>query len=218
MVVPFAGVDDESLTFGRSELSGFPTVSFGRPVSDVRVLSDGSALSTVVVVSGLPAAGKSTLARRLSKDLRLPLLSRDDLKKTLFPEYRSSDHAALIDRVIEMMLTTLLEAGVGAVVDGNFNVVEQAAPVRDALAARAVATCEICLWGDADVLRPRFVERADPPLTPDLEPYFERCVTRDRWTVLDPSRALHIDTTDIAAVDERYPEIVRRVVDARPGS
>lgn len=36
------------------------------------------------MVSGAPAAGKSTLARALAPRLGLPLISQDDIKETLF--------------------------------------------------------------------------------------------------------------------------------------
>ena len=39
---------------------------------------------TYVVVSGLPASGKSTLARRLAPSLSLPLLDKDDILEALF--------------------------------------------------------------------------------------------------------------------------------------
>jgi len=38
----------------------------------------------IVLVSGAPAAGKTTLATALAASLRLPLISKDDLKETLF--------------------------------------------------------------------------------------------------------------------------------------
>jgi gluconate kinase len=37
-----------------------------------------------VVVSGLPASGKTTLARQLAYELRLPLIDKDDILETLF--------------------------------------------------------------------------------------------------------------------------------------
>ena len=38
----------------------------------------------VVVVTGMPAAGKTTIAEVLSRDLRLPLVSRDKIKERLY--------------------------------------------------------------------------------------------------------------------------------------
>lgn len=38
----------------------------------------------IILVSGPPAAGKTTLARALASALNLPLISKDDIKETLF--------------------------------------------------------------------------------------------------------------------------------------
>jgi adenylate kinase family enzyme len=44
----------------------------------------GSPARTVVLVTGTPGAGKTTVSRALSKALTLPLLSKDAIKESLF--------------------------------------------------------------------------------------------------------------------------------------
>ena len=39
---------------------------------------------TIIVVTGRPAAGKSTLAKWLSQKLKLPLVSKDSIREELF--------------------------------------------------------------------------------------------------------------------------------------
>ena len=46
-----------------------------------------------VVVSGLPGSGKTTLARRLSAALHLPLLDKDDILEALFESKGGGDQA-----------------------------------------------------------------------------------------------------------------------------
>ena len=38
----------------------------------------------LILVTGLPAAGKTMIARRLSEILNLPLIAKDDIKERLF--------------------------------------------------------------------------------------------------------------------------------------
>jgi predicted kinase len=47
----------------------------------------------IVVVCGPPASGKTTLARAIADDLRLPLLSKDAVKEVLFDALGSGDRA-----------------------------------------------------------------------------------------------------------------------------
>jgi predicted kinase len=172
----------------------------------------------LVVVSGLPAAGKSTLSRRLAHDLPAPLISRDKLNTSAFEEIRRLPESwpflpEVLSRFINGALESIFDAGGGAVLDGNFNTVEHAVPLRRLLESRgeSLAVMEVCLWGDTNVLRERFIERADPPLTPDLEPYFETVLHREHWTVLaSPAPIIEIDNTDVGAVEARYVDVLSR--------
>jgi predicted kinase len=86
-----------------------------------------SSLPTLVIVSGAPATGKTTLARRLAFDLRLPVLTKDDLKEALadIVEARIDLPASMrlgvaSYAVMYRVAKRLLEAGVGLVVESNF--------------------------------------------------------------------------------------------------
>lgn len=78
-----------------------------------------------VLVNGLPGAGKTTLARTLSRHLGLPLFSRDIIKEAHagvlgteppgWPRHRWN--AALDDAAGETMWTLLAEAPTGAVLE-----------------------------------------------------------------------------------------------------
>lgn len=172
----------------------------------------------LVLISGLPAAGKTTLAARLGRDLPAPVIHRDLLRRrVLFPIAdalpETRDHIPeATNRMVVGMLEAIVDAGGLAVLDGNFNNPYHGAAVRDSLAERDVRCFEVCVWGDADELRRRFIARADPPLTPDLEPYFESVLVRERVPVLGPpTPAFHIDTTDLGALDHRYPSLLEEI-------
>ena len=48
-------------------------------------------LPLLIVVTGPPASGKTTLSRRIANDLHLPLISRDGIKEILFDGLGWSD-------------------------------------------------------------------------------------------------------------------------------
>lgn len=74
---------------------------------------------------------------------------------------------------------------------------------------------EVCLWGDPEVLRARFVARAEPPLTDDLRPYFEAVLARDRTPVLSPpAPVFEVDTTDWSDLDGAYPAVLAGITAA----
>lgn len=80
----------------------------------------------LVVVTGMPAAGKSTVAGALSEALSLPLIARDRIKEQLYETLGAGDvqwssrlGAASFALVFDLA-AVLLEAGQSAIVEANF--------------------------------------------------------------------------------------------------
>jgi predicted kinase len=47
----------------------------------------------LIIVTGLPATGKTTLARELATRLRVPMLAKDAIKEPLMSAFHASDRA-----------------------------------------------------------------------------------------------------------------------------
>lgn len=81
----------------------------------------------VLLVTGAPASGKTTLSRRLAADLRLPLIARDDFKETLFDTlgWSTVEWSQKLGRasfeLMYLMIEKLLTAGISHIVDCNFD-------------------------------------------------------------------------------------------------
>ena len=75
-------------------------------------------MSRFIVVSGLPASGKSTIGAALSTGLGLPLLDKDDILEALFDELGVGDAAwrTRLSRAADRILETLARRSRGAVV------------------------------------------------------------------------------------------------------
>jgi predicted kinase len=172
----------------------------------------------LLVISGLPAAGKTTLAKMMGAELGLVHVWRDGLRRSMsqWVDTLSREQNWLLgeafNELVNTVLGAVLDAGHGAVVDSNFNRDEQAEAVRRFVATRRPRCFEICLWGDSDVLRRRFIERADPPLTEDLQPYFDRVLARERRPVLGPPvPTVQFETSDFAALEGARAGLIAQV-------
>ncbi|MEZ5560038.1 MAG: AAA family ATPase [Pseudomonadales bacterium] len=74
-------------------------------------------MKTAVVVSGLPASGKSTVGRALARSLAMPLLDKDDILEALFDSLgvRDAQWRALQSRASDGVLEHLALANDSAV-------------------------------------------------------------------------------------------------------
>ena len=113
----------------------------------------------LVIVSGPPGAGKSTTARRLRRELDLPLITKDDIKESLFDSLGYSDRewskkigAATWDLIFLLIERT---SSTPVIVESNFYPTDHREPVA-ALARRVV---EVHCIADPDVLSARFHSR-----------------------------------------------------------
>ncbi|HEY1390576.1 MAG TPA: AAA family ATPase [Ktedonobacterales bacterium] len=168
----------------------------------------------VIVVNGLPATGKTTLARRLADDFHLPLLAKDAIKETLFETLGWSDRAwsrrlgTATMALLYLLLEEHLRAGRPCIVESNFY------PDRDGERFRALqetypfSLFQILCVADGPTLYERYCQRARSAdrhpghvETHNLEEHRE-LLLRGRIDPLPLGGALYeLDTTDFAAMD-----------------
>lgn len=118
----------------------------------------------IIVLTGMPASGKSTLAAKLSKAFAYPVLEKDALKEELFDtlgfenyaQKRKLDHAA--NAVLLKCAERLLKNDIPMILDNNFDT-EAAKRLEDLLEQYQTGCVTVFLGGDADVFYQRYVER-----------------------------------------------------------
>jgi predicted kinase len=118
---------------------------------------------TLIVVTGAPGAGKTTLARALATELRLALLAKDDVKEALFDALGTGDRAwsqrlgGATYEVLFAVTTRLLESGVDCILESNFTDPE---PLRRLPAAQ---TLQLFCAAPAEVVLRRYANRERHP-------------------------------------------------------
>ncbi|HEX5439575.1 MAG TPA: AAA family ATPase [Ktedonobacterales bacterium] len=181
----------------------------------------------VIVVNGLPATGKTTLARRLADDFHLPLLAKDSIKETLFETLGWSDRAwsrqlgTATMGLLYLLLEEQLRAGRPCIVESNFYPDRDGERFRALQQANAFTPFQILCVADGPTLYERYCQRARSAdrhpghvETNNLDEHRE-LLLRGRITPLPLGGTLfELDTTDFATMDYAglYTAITQRSV------
>ena len=118
----------------------------------------------IIVLTGMPASGKSTLAKKLSEKFNMPILEKDALKEELFDtlgfecyaEKRKLDIAA--NAVLLKSVESPLEQNVPMIIDNNFDTASQERFV-EILNKYNCTAITLFLGGNTDAFYKRYVER-----------------------------------------------------------
>ena len=166
----------------------------------------------IVLVSGPPGSGKTTLARQLAPRLGLLLIAKDDIKETLFDSLGYSDRewsqtlgAATWD-VLFMLLDRAVNARAEAVFESNFHTEH-----RDRIAALDATVVEVHCIASADTLVRRIRERERHPGHVDDSIEFDGEALLERHRPI-ADRVIRVDTEDRSAID--VDGIVRQIREA----
>ena len=118
----------------------------------------------LIIIAGMPATGKSTIAKKIAGKLGLPILEKDDIKEELFDTvgYKDLTEKRMLDRAATAVLLrcteSVLKSGQALIIVNNFesNMREKVQQMIDSCACSSVM---VFLDGDPEVLYARYVER-----------------------------------------------------------
>ena len=121
-----------------------------------------------ILVTGIPAAGKSTMAKVMSEKLKLPVISKDTIKELLFDNVGFQSRAEKVKLGIASMeimyyvAGQLMKAGQAFILENNFEYSSEQG-IKSLLEKYQYSVLTITLTGDYKVIYRRFLERENSP-------------------------------------------------------
>jgi adenylate kinase family enzyme len=172
--------------------------------------------AVLVLISGPPGAGKTTLGAKIARELGFPFLNKDGIKELLFDTLGVKDRewsrqlgiasSVLLFHVIERQLA----AGQSLVAESAFQTVYDAPRLKGLQEQYSFQTVEVHCTAETEALLARFVRRAQsaerhPGHGEQGQPEELRAnLERGVYAPLSlPGEALMVDTTDFATIDHQ---------------
>ena len=178
--------------------------------------------STIIIVTGRPAAGKSTIAKWLSQQLKLPLVSKDSIREELFDRLGWKDRKwaqelgkASVDMIFYLARAEL-EVDRSIIMDNSFYPPVSNPRFQALKEQYSAESIQIVCDSDRETLFQRFRSRADSgsrhPGHGDedvLDQLYANLDCKFSQVLEIGGSVIEVDTTDFAKVN--YQELLGRV-------
>ena len=121
-----------------------------------------------ILVTGIPAAGKSTMAEVISERLKLPVISKDSIKELLFDNVGFQSRAEKVNLGIASMeimyyvAGQFMKTGQPFILENNFEYSSEQG-MKNLLGKYQYSALTITLTGDYKVIYQRFLKRESSP-------------------------------------------------------
>lgn len=178
--------------------------------------------SLLLLITGAPATGKTTLGRRLAARLRFPYLYKDGFKEILFDTlgWKDRDWSRQLGKASTEMLfhvtEALLKAGLSLAMESNFHPELDLPRLQGIVKENSCLVYQIiCTVPDA-VFKARWKARAEQGLRHpghldnQLQAEFlERTPTPQEYALPLPGRVEVVDTAELA--DQEFERLVEQI-------
>lgn len=172
----------------------------------------------MIIVTGAPGTGKTTLSRQISEKFGIPIIAKDEIKELLFDSIGVGDRQWSIKlskasyNLLFSFAEKLLLAGRPFIVEGNF---DNASSIQNFLNIKSkmdFQTLQIHCYTEPETLYERYKARdasgerhkGHIHQLPEFEEYRERFNGKCYKLDIDESIIIDLDTTDFAQVNYEH--------------
>ena len=168
----------------------------------------------LLVVTGPPCAGKTTLAAQLGRELSLPVIHRDVLKEILFDTLGVKDRAwsrevggASYDLLFSF-LESLLQAGYPCIAESNFEIGRATDRLKSLCETYGFTAIEVLCTADTAILRQRYLARLESGARHaghvdhlNLDDISERWANERHGSLELGGQSIRVDTTNFGELE-----------------
>ena len=166
-------------------------------------------MKTFVIFSGLPGTGKSTLANRLARELRWPLLRIDDVVGDV-PANAGTDFWDSQIVILLGLAEAQLESGIDVIVDSVFMNTDRHHAQQLAYQHQACFRPIFTFVSDEKVWERRVTERVIELNNPAVSTWESIQRQRQYFRKWEPATALFVDAVN--PIEQNYAEVLRFVI------
>lgn len=179
----------------------------------------------LIVIAGIPATGKTTYGNKISKELSIPIFSKDKFKEVIYDsigddklEYEQKRRVGITSySVLYTICEEIMKTGASFIIESNFTS-DSAININELLKKYHYESLVIKFDADIKILHKRFLDREKslerhPGLLAngifdDIEK-FKEVSNKARNFKLNDGKEILIDTSDFSKID--FGEIMKEI-------
>lgn len=181
----------------------------------------------MIIITGAPATGKTTLSRKLVERFNLPVINKDEIKELLFDNLGFKDTEWLIKlgitsfELVFLFAEKLAQTGKTFIVEGNFDNRYSTKSFMYIKSKFNYQMLQLYCHAQDDILYERYIRRNNSGdrhpghirLTSGFEDYKKTIINRPFKLDIDGSINIDIDTTKFEDIDleQIYMEVASNI-------
>lgn len=178
--------------------------------------------ASLIIITGLPGTGKTTLAKKIADYFKYPLFSKDEIKESIFDNigYSDREYSKKVGKAAYTILfnyvNDFLNKNISVVVESNFKPEFDNKTFFEIKQRYNPKIIQILCYSDGEVLFNRFKNRAE---NGNRHPGHVDSINLDEWESIlkkgkcDPiaidGKLIEVDTTNFSTVN--YDSLIKRI-------